>query len=430
VDLRLADLGSVSFAGTIKKAGFGTLEQRVNERAREDFSQYDIAANLDLGKLIPKKAAIEIPVYVGVTKAVYTPKYDPYDLDIRLRDKLAEAPADERDSIRTNAVDQTTIKTVNFTNVRKRKTNGKPTQPWDISNINLNYSYTHQAHTNPIIEEDDIKRTRAAVGYNYAPQPKYVEPLKKLIRSRSPWLAFIRDFNFNYKPQVGFKADVFRQFGALRPRNVGGDAFIIPESYDKRFTFDRYYTLRWDLTRSLLFDFSAVTNAIVDEPYGRLTKEQRDTVANNFWKGGRTTHYSQTGTLTYNLPTAKFPLLDWTQATVSYTAKYEWIASSLLARTDTINLGNKLLNGQTKNVNTTLNFDQLYNKWKFLRTMYATQGQARPRPPANNGKGGGRDSAQQAPQPRVASPGNIGTLPRFLLNIATALKRVGVQYTA
>ncbi|RYY62266.1 MAG: cell surface protein SprA, partial [Chitinophagaceae bacterium] len=39
-------------------------------------------------------------------------------------------------------------------------------------------------------------------------------------------------------------------------------------------------------------------------------------------------------------------------------------------------------------------------------------------------------SAQQAPQPRVASPGNIGTLPRFLLNIATALKRVGVQYTA
>ncbi|GAB4092650.1 cell surface protein SprA [Flaviaesturariibacter terrae] len=427
VDVRLADLGTFSMAGSVKTKGFGTLEQRVNERAREDFHQYDIAANLDLGKLVPKKAALDIPVYVGVTKAVATPEYDPYDLDIKLKEKLNDSPKEQRDSIRNNAVDQTTIKTVNFTNVRKRKTNGKPTQPWDISNISLNYSFTHQTHSNPIIEEDDIKRTRGAVGYNFAPQPKYVEPLKKLVRSRSPWLAFIRDFNFNYKPQFGFRADVFRQFGALRPRNVGGDDYKLPETYDKRFTYDRYYTLRWDLTRSLLLDYSAVNNAVVDEPYGRLTKEQRDTVKRNFWNGGRTTHYSQTGTMTYNLPTAKFPLLDWTQATVSYTARYEWIANSLLARIGSDNLGNKLLNGQTKNVNTTFNFDQLYNKVKFLRTMYATQGQPRQRPNPATGKG---DSTQrQQPRP-AAQPGNIGTLPRILLGLATSLKRVGVQYTA
>ncbi|RYY89197.1 MAG: cell surface protein SprA, partial [Chitinophagaceae bacterium] len=432
VDVRLADLGSISLAGSVKTKGFGTLEQRVNERSREDFYQYDIAANLDLGKLIPKKAALEIPVYVGITKAVATPEYDPYDLDIKLKEKLDEAPKEQRDSIRTNAVDQTTIKTVNFTNVRKRKTNGKPTQPWDISNINLNYSYTHQEHSNPIIESDDIKRTRAAIGYNFAPQPKYVEPLKNLFKSRSPWLAFIRDFNFNYKPQFGFKADVFRQFGALRPRNVGGDDYKIPETYDKRFTFDRYYTLRWDLTRSLLLDFSSVNNSIVDEPYGRLTKEQRDTVMQNFWKGGRTTHYSQTGTMTYNLPTAKFPILDWTQATVSYTARYEWIGNSLLARTNGVNLGNKLLNGQTKNVNTTFNFDQLYNKVKFLRTMYASQGQPRQRPnPAAGGKGTPRDTTQRAQaQPKVQQPGGIAPVPRFFLGLLTSLKRVGVQYTA
>jgi cell surface protein SprA len=433
VDLKLADLGSLSVAGSYKTKGFGTLEQRVNERAREDFYQYDIAANLDLGKLVPKKAGLQIPMYIGVTKTVATPEYDPYDLDIKLKEKLNESPASQRDSIRNNAVDQTTIKTITFTNVKKNKTNGKPAQPWDISNIDLNYSFTHQKHSNPIIEQDEIKRTRAAVGYNFAPQPKYVEPLKKVFKSRSPWLAFVRDFNFNYKPSIGFKADVFRQFGTLRPRNVGGDGYKIPETFDKRFTFDRYYNLRWDLTRSLLLDFNAVNYAVVDEPYGKLDKAGRDTVKQNFLRGGRTTHYTQTGTLSYTLPTTKFPILDWTTARVSYTAKYEWIGNSLLARSSGIDLGNKLINGQTKNANAEFNFDQLYNKVKFLRNVYATAGQPRPAAPAGGGKNGRnpKDTAGAKPAaPKVAAvPGNIGTIPRFFVGLATSLKRVGVQYT-
>ncbi len=252
MDLRLADLGSLSLAGSVRSRGFGTLEQRVNERSREDFTQLDISASLDLGKLVPKKAALQIPVYASINKTHSTPEYDPYDLDIKLQDKLRDASSKEqKDSISNDAVDQTTIKTINFTNVRKLKTNGKPVQPWDISNIDLNYSYTHQERTNPIIESDDIRRTRAGIGYTYAPQQKFVEPLKRLIKSNSPWLALIRDFNFNYKPStISLKADINRQFGALRSRNVGGGGFKFPETFDKYFYFDRYYTLRWDLARS------------------------------------------------------------------------------------------------------------------------------------------------------------------------------------
>jgi cell surface protein SprA len=423
VDLRLADLGAISFAGTVKTKGWGTLEQRVNERTREDFYQYDLAANLELGKLLPKSTGLQIPLYLGLSKAVATPEYDPYDLDIKLKDKLNESPKGQQDSIRQNAIDQTTIKTVNFSNVRKNKMNGKPTQPWDISNIDLNYSYTHQTHSNPIIELDDIKRTRAAVGYTYAPQPKYLTPLKGIIKSRSPWLAFVRDFNFNYKPTFGFRADVFRQFGALRPRNVGGDDFKLPETYDKKFTFDRYYTLRWQLTQSLLFDFSATNNAIVDEPEGRIEGEKKAQVKSNFWKGGRTTHYSQVGTLSYNLPTAKFPFLDWTSARVAYTARYDWIGSSLAARTGDFNLGNKLLNGQTKDYNAELNFDQLYNKIRFLRTALAqSAGGARPAParPARPG----RDSTRRPSN----EPKQLGFLPKALISLATSVKRIGISY--
>jgi cell surface protein SprA len=422
VDFRLADLGNLSLAGSLKSRGFGTLEQRVNERSREDFYQWDLSTNLDLGKLVPKKAALQIPLYAGISKTNSTPEYDPYDLDIKLQEKLDDnlMSGKDKDSIRRDAVEQTTIKTINFTNVRKLKTNNKSVKPWDISNVDLNYSYSHQDHTSPILEEDDIKRTRAAVGYVFSPQPKYIEPLKRWIKSKSPWLAFVRDFNFNYKPQVSVKGDVFRQFGALRSRNVGGDGFKLPESYDKRFTFDRYYTLRWDLTRSLLLDFSAINNANIDEPFGRLnTQEKKDSVKNNLFKGGRTTHYSHSGTVSYTLPTAKFPLLDWTNIRASYTAKYDWIAASLLAK----NLGNTMLNGQTRNINSEFSFDQLYNKWKFLRD--ASQPAAVKQPKAK-----GDTSKVKQPQPKNTNePKTLGSVPRFLVALATSLKRVGIQYT-
>src|SRR5690606_9036296 len=96
-----------------------------------------------------------------------------------------------------------------------------------------------QTRTSPIIELEDVKRTRAAIGYNFQTQPKFIEPFKKLFKKPSPWLALIRDFNFNYKPSViSLKADVFRQFGSYRPRNFG-TSFKLPETYNKFFYFDR-----------------------------------------------------------------------------------------------------------------------------------------------------------------------------------------------
>jgi cell surface protein SprA len=371
VDLKLADLGNVSFTGSVRSNGFGTLEQRVNERSREDFTQFDVSTSLDLGKLLPKSAAIQLPVYASVSKSSSTPEYDPYDLDIKLKDKLNNAGANQKDSIKTDAIDELTIKTVNFTNVKKNKTNNKKAQPWDISNLDFNYSFTRQQRTNPIIESEDIKRTRAALGYNFAPQPRFIEPLKTLIKSRSPWLAVLRDFNFNYKPALfSFKADVFRQFGAVRSRNVGDGSYKFPETFDKYFYFDRYFTMRWDLTRSLTLDFNAINNGRVDEPFGHLdTKEKKDSVQKNFWKGGRTTRYHHDATLSYTLPTQKLPFLDWTTMRATYTAKYDWIAASLLAR----DLGNTMLTGQTRNLSGEFDFELLYNKSKFLRSVNSSQ---------------------------------------------------------
>ncbi len=73
-------------------AGFGNIDQRVNDRFRDNFLQYDIATNLDLGKLLPKSVGVTVPVYAGYSQTTSNPEYDPYDLDITLKDKLAHGP--------------------------------------------------------------------------------------------------------------------------------------------------------------------------------------------------------------------------------------------------------------------------------------------------------------------------------------------------
>ncbi len=366
-DIKLADLGKISLSGSARSRGFGTLEQRVNERSREDVYTVDASINLEAGKLLPKNLGLQIPVYAGISHRSSTPEYDPYDLDLNLKQKIRNADADKRDSIRNDAQDITTIKTVNLTNVKKIKTDGKKPMPWSVTNLDFTYSYMQTLSHNPLIEQDELRRTRGAVGYAYAPQVRPVEPFKRFIKSNSRWLAIIRDFNFNYAPsQISFRADIFRQFGATRPRNVGGGPYKIPETYNKYFTFDRFYILQWNLTRSLSMDFSATNNARIDEPAGRIdTDSKKDSVRKALFRGGRTTNYQQDFTLNYNVPTNKIPLLDWTSMRASYNSKYNWLAASLLAK----ELGNKLSNTQTRSLNGELKFEELYNKNKTIRAL-------------------------------------------------------------
>ncbi|MEO6454739.1 MAG: cell surface protein SprA [Ginsengibacter sp.] len=367
IDANLADLGTISISANTHTNGFGTLEQSVTERYKDNYLQFDAAANLELGKLLPKKVSISIPLYAGYSQTVSTPQFDPYDLDIKLKEKLRYSDRSIRDSIRKDAVDFTSIKTINLTNVRKNKTNGKKPKLYDISNIDLSYNYTKTEIHNPLIEHNEVTKYHAGLGYNFAPQPKYFEPFKKLFKSRTHWFDLIKDFNLNPIPaQLSFKADVFRQFGAVKPRSVGDSKYSIPETYDKYYTFDRNYIMRWDLTHSLNLDYSAVNNARIDEPFGRLdTKEKRDTVRRNLLKGGRNVIFNQTANFSYNVPTAKLPLLDWTTLRLRYTANYRWIGASRLA----VNLGNILENGQQEEVNFQMDFNKLYSKSKLLKAL-------------------------------------------------------------
>ena len=87
VDLQLGNLGNIILAGNIHTIGFGDLEQRLNQRYRDNFYQYDVAANLQLGNLLPEKVGLKIPVYTQFSQTISTPQYDPYELDVKIKDK-------------------------------------------------------------------------------------------------------------------------------------------------------------------------------------------------------------------------------------------------------------------------------------------------------------------------------------------------------
>src|SRR4029079_7921621 len=103
----------------------------------------------------------------------------------------------------------------------------------------------------------------------------------------------------------------------------------------------------------------------------------------NFWKGGRNVVFNQTVNFSYNVPTTKFPLIDWTTLRLKYGATYRWIGASRLA----YNLGNFLENGQQEEANLQLDFNKLYGKSKWLKAI------DQPREPSQNAKSNGRDSS-------------------------------------
>lgn len=379
VDVVLADLGKLSVSANTHSQGWGTLDSHISDRVTSGMKEFDAVLNINAGKLMPKKLRLSVPLYASLSRIVYTPEYDPNDLDVKLKDKLSMAATRAaRDSIKNATVNQTTVKTINLTNIHIQP-KGK-IHLWSLSNFDISYAYSKTSRTNPVDAIDDLTKWRFALGYNYQSSTKYIQPFKKMIKSKSPWLGWMKDFNFSLKPSLlSVKTDINRQFGIDVPRIVNTGSTVskitsVDTTYDKYFTFDRYYNIRWDLSHSLNFDFSATNNATVDEPDGILdTKEKRDILRRNFWKGGRTTNYQQTTSLRYTFPLNKLPLTDWITASYNYGTSYNWIGASTLA----ISLGNTLENSQTNTFASDLDFTRLYSKSRFLKSLNALPKQAR-----------------------------------------------------
>jgi cell surface protein SprA len=375
MEAQLADLGNLVFSTNYHQQGFGQVDQRVAQRFRDNFFQYDAAGNIELGKFLPQKSGIRLPMYASISQSFSTPQFDPYKFDVPVKLMLDRLEGDERRDYRKSVQDITTIKSLNFTNVRKIRTNTER-QPrfYDIENLNFTYAYSVTDKSTPIIEFDRLKRHKATVGYNHAPKIKYFTPFAKIIKSKNKYFDIIKDANINFLPSgINFTSDWNRLFGEQKLRNLDPtDEFQVEPTYFKSFTWDRFYGFQYNPFKSLTIDFTAANNARIDEPPGKLdTEEKKDSLWNNILRFGRNTRYTHTVNANYNVPINKLPILDWVQVRAGYSAAYTWTAAPLF--TDSLQriipnpLGNTLNNSQDQRLNGEFNLKNLYNKIGFLK---------------------------------------------------------------
>jgi cell surface protein SprA len=433
-DVQIADLGTLRMSGAMHTIGYGNIDQKLMQRLRDDAYQYSVNANLNAGKLFPKNWGVTLPVFVGQTQNVSTPQYDPYDTDNELKAKLRGMNKDEADSLRSIAQDKITQQSINFQNVTIRPTKNataavkpvskgatpdqgkagknqeqpkqKVVSPLALQNFNASYAFTRTLRQNPLLIFDNMDDHTGNFNYAYSPQAKSIEPFKKLAKSKNKhldkYLTIIRDINIKPLPSnIVFNNSLHRQFAQTQIRNIDDGNYKLPTTYYKFFTWQRQYTFRWDLTRSLSFDYNATNHSRIDEPNGAInTAEKKDTLWNNFLRGGRTTLFTQTFNSTYTLPINKIPILDFvSSARVTYNGTFNYTANSLAAR----QLGNTIGNTQQRQINGDFNFTNLYNKWKWLRVANQPKPTTPGKPGANGAKGGadnkGKDGKGAATKP-------------------------------
>jgi cell surface protein SprA len=375
VDAQLADFGSIAAAGNISTIGFGALDQKVQERARERLTGYDFAVNFNLDKFLPERWGLQLPFYAQLSNTTSTPEFDPYDLDILLEDKLRDADnRTQRDSIRAAAQEVTTIKSVNLTNVRKERTdNSKAAMPWDISNFSASYSYTESEFRDPIIEFNEEERHTGSIDYAFSRRTNYIEPFKGI---QGNAFKIISEFNFNPLPNAfSFSSIMNRVFETTSYRFTD----VAPEYrtfYNKRFTWDRDYDLQWDLTRALKFNFNATNSAVIDEPnesflvetfgFEQAREIRRDSIWTNIRNFGRPKNYQHNLSVGYDLPIKHLPLLQgWVTAKVQYQGSYNWTAAAL----NVDSLGNVIQNNQNRTADLDFNLERLYDKVDYLRKI-------------------------------------------------------------
>ena len=371
MNAKLADFGDVTISANKSTIGFGSLDKRVSELSRADDRFFDVSSSFELGKFFSEKTGIKIPMFINYSSQLSNPQYDPRNPDIELKNILDQVSKKTRDSINNYAQDFTQRKSINFTNVRKIKTN--PTAKnhlWDVENWSLTYAFTEYGHRDFINLNTQQKTYRGALGYDYNNPAKFITPFNKVIKSKS--LALLKDLNFNLLPSVlNFRVELNRLYSENTLRDNDPNNFIpIRTNFNKNFQINRLYGVSWDLSKSLKLDFNATNLSVVDEPEGRITGLKRDTVWQNLKKLGRTTNYNHTVSLSYTLPINKIPGLDFINVVTRYQTQFNWMTEPLLSLNDPeIDFGNTIQNSRTIQVNPTLNMTTLYNKFGFFRRL-------------------------------------------------------------
>ena len=378
LNIQLSDIGSFSATGKMVTAGFGGIEQTVAERSDKDDYQYQFTTSGDLGRLLPEKAKVSVPVYYSYSKHIVKPKYNPLDTDMLLSEALdATQTQEEKDSIISLTSTISANRNFSISGAKVNIASKKHPMPYDPANFSFSYASSHSENRGETTVYEYNDSWKASMSYVWSPNWKNWEPFKKW-NTKSKWAQIIKDQNIAFAPQsLTFNTDLGRTYYELQERDLEniGNSQALPVTWSSSYLWNRNFSLRWDIFKALHFSFQSATHAEVEQPNVVINKDLypdeyqawKDSVNMSLAGFGRPLDYSQSATMSYKLPINKLPAFDWITADASYNSQYSWKRGAELE--DGSSLGHSINTQRSINANGKLALETLYNKSPFLKEV-------------------------------------------------------------
>ena len=424
LNVQLSDLGSVNATGRYISEGFGGLEDGVASRTTDNYGTYSVTTSLEMGKFFPDKAKVSIPLYYSVTKEKTTPKYNPLDTDMELKDALdAAGSKHERDSIENIAATKITQTNFSISNARVGIATKRHPMPYDPANFSITYSHQHQYTTGETTMYERKDNWRGALDYSWSPVYKAWEPFKGL-KNKSKWLDILKRFGLNWLPQnIAFNTEMTRDYYELQERDMetlmSGAAGVdskLPLTFSEQFLWNREFSINWDLTKNLHMNFQSATHAQIEEPYTPVNKDLyadqyhawKDSVWTSIRHWGAPLDYSQNFQASYKVPLNLLPVFDWVNSDASYNASYSWERGT--EDEEGNSYGNTINTQRELTLNGNFNLVKLYNHVPFLKKVNDkfdhTQSRAQMQRKKQEKKKKKQEAKEQAADPKKALPKN------------------------
>lgn len=424
LNVQLSDWGSVNATGRYISEGFGGLEDGVASRTTDNYGTYSVTTSLEMGKFFPDKAKVSIPLYYSITKEKTTPKYNPLDTDMELKDALdAAGSKHERDSIENIAATKITQTNFSISNARVGIATKRHPMPYDPANFSFTYSHQHQYTTGETTMYERKDNWRGALNYSWSPVYKAWEPFKGL-KNKSKWLDILKRFGLNWLPQnIAFNTEMTRDYYELQERDMetlmSGAAGVdskLPLTFSEQFLWNREFSINWDLTKNLHMNFQSATHAQIEEPYTPVNKDLyadqyhawKDSVWTSIRHWGAPLDYSQNFQTSYKVPLNLLPVFDWVNSDASYNANYSWERGT--EDEEGNSYGNTINTQRELTLNGNFNLVKLYNHVPFLKKINdkfdRTQSRAQMQRKKQEKKKKKQEAKEQAADPKKALPKN------------------------
>jgi len=320
MNANLADLGNLNVAANMSTPGWGGLEERVQERQRETMKGIDANSTLQLGKLLPQKLGIQLPMYLGYSNQVSTPQFDPLSPDLEMAD--LDLPTARRE--KTESVNR--LRSINFSSIRINpqsnsrgsggsrdrnnrgvgddsrvsgakggkdskdmksssrggmgmggamggrggamggrgggSTSSGPLSFLKISNFTGNYSYNEQYRRDVNTEFELNIEHRGGLAYNWQNRPKNYKPFSKIgFLKNKELFKWLYDFNFYLAPkQISVNTQMDRMYQTSRVRNNTYDLL----GAETPLLINTQVLKSWNWTRNYIFKYDLTSSLKFD----------------------------------------------------------------------------------------------------------------------------------------------------------------------